>query len=164
MRSIISRFAAFALTAAYQNEAGEGNDLAGAAPKPVLTLAEKLTAKATALHSLITSKTTEYNDILAQLKAIDLVANVKSGDTVTAVTGKGEKAVSVTGVVLGVHDEESGKLIKVQAGSGFDTTVYTFRSAQVTEVVPYVALEAQASDEVEMPVATPEFDAEPTNV
>lgn len=127
----------------------------------VLTAAEKLTTKGLYLFDKITVLTAEYNAVLAQLAAIELVANVKSGDTVTATTGKGEKAVSVTGVVLGVAEDEHGKQIKVQTGSGFDTSVYVFKQAQIVSVVPYVGLEAQASDEdVVMPTATPEFDAE----
>lgn len=131
------------------------------------TQAEKLNAKATTLRELIIVKTGEYNSILAQLEAIALVANVTQGDTVTATSGKGEKAINVTGVVLGVAvDEDGAKKVKVQTGSGFDTVVYVFNQSQITAVVPAVTLvdlEAQDSDEaVEMPEQTPEFDAQYT--
>lgn len=126
---------------------------------PVLTRTEKLTTKAKALFDLITAKTAEYHDTVAELQAIELVANVGAGDTVHGSTGIGAKKQLVSGVVLGVSEDEKGKLIKVQSGTGFDTTVFTLRSAQVTSVEPKV--EAVVEEEaVEMPAPTPEFDAE----
>ncbi|QHJ82031.1 MAG: hypothetical protein [Bacteriophage sp.] len=158
--SMITMFAA--LSAVAMNAQAEGGE--GAAPAPVLTLAEKLTAKAKALFELVNAKTAEYHDVVAQLTAIELVANVAAGDTVNGSTGIGAKKQLVSGVVLGVSEDEKGKLIKVQSGQGFDTTVFTMRAAQISSVVPAgtVELETQASDEVvEQPAETPAFDAEP---
>jgi len=126
---------------------------------PVLTRTEKLTAKAKALFDLVTAKTAEYHDTVAELQAIELVANVGAGDTVHGSTGIGAKKQLVSGVVLGVSEDEKGKLIKVQSGTGFDTTVFTLRSAQVTSVEPKAEAVAEEAV-VEMPAPTPEFDAE----
>jgi hypothetical protein len=154
--SMFSAFAALSVLMTAQAEGGEG-----AAPTVPQTRAEKLTAKAKALFDLVTAKTAEYHDVVAELQAIELVANVAAGDTVNGSTGIGAKKQLVSGVVLGVSEDEKGKLIKVQSGTGFDTTVFTLRAAQITSVVPAVALEEQASDEVvEQPAETPAFDAE----
>lgn len=153
--SMITMFAA--LSAVAMNTQAEGGE--GAAPAAPQTRAEKLTAKAKALFDLVTAKTAEYHDVVAELQAIELVANVGAGDTVHGSVGIGAKKQLVSGVVLGVSEDEKGKLIKVQSGTGFDTTVFTLRSAQVTSVEPKA--EAVAEEEaVEMPAQTPEFDAE----
>lgn len=155
--SMITMFAALSAVAmTAQAEGGEG-----AAPAVPQTRTEKLTAKAKALFDLVTAKTAEYHDTVAELQAIELVANVGAGDTVHGSTGIGAKKQLVSGVVLGVAEDEKGKLIKVQSGTGFDTVTFVLRSSQVTSVEPKAAPLAVVEEEaVEMPAPTPEFDAD----
>lgn len=152
--SMFSAFAALSVLMTAQAEGGEG-----AAPAAPQTRTEKLTAKAKALFDLVTAKTAEYHDVVAELQAIELVANVGAGDTVHGSVGIGAKKQAVSGVVLGVSEDDKGKLIKVQSGTGFDTTVFTLRSSQVVSVEPKAEAVVE-EEQVEMPVPTPEFDAE----
>jgi hypothetical protein len=107
-----------------------------AATKPVQTRKEKLTARATALHGIISKNTEEYNSILDTLKAISTIENVKVGDRASGTFGRADTARQVEGQVVGVNQTDTGISIKVLVGTGFDTDVLVLNESNITAIIP----------------------------
>lgn len=157
MRSTFNRFTALAL-ATLMNEVGTdaGAESGASVPTPApKSKRDLLVEKASALAN-------KYNEILAQIKELDLkeaaeakLANIAAGDRVDAQIGKGEKAQQLLNAqVIGVADVEGkGKQIKVVVGAGFDTQVHVLQATQILNVVTEAELQAAAAQVEEEPAA-----------
>lgn len=117
------------------------------------TLIEKrdaLVAQAEALakkHGDIVVKVTELN---AQIAAEAKLANLREGDFVDAVIGRGEKAKQIVNAkVLGVGGDESGAKYRVITGVGFEAETFILTAGQVIKVVTQEELEAAQAAQVE---------------
>ena len=107
-------------------------------PAVKLTAAQKLANKLATLFARISKDTAEYNELIAEQANLERLANVKADDVITFLSGKGDAAVSVQAVVLGVVDGEA----KVTYGEGFDTVVTKIKLAAITSVIVEEVAEA----------------------
>lgn len=101
------------------------------APAPK-TRREKLVDRFNKLDARIKADVLERDEIFAEVNAIDTLAAVGAGSTVIISVGKGETAKEVTGIVVGVRQEEDGgKTYKVQYGSGFDADIAVVKAGKI---------------------------------
>jgi hypothetical protein len=101
--------------------------------EPKLTHREKLMQKYEKLAVKAAALTAEINAIVAEVSHLDALSNIAVGTEVVAFVGKGEKAASVAGVVVGVKDDEDGlKVYKVQYGVGFDADIAVVKQSNIS--------------------------------
>ena len=95
------------------------------APAPVkLTRREKLVAKYNAAFAKHSELATQLQDLASEINAIDTLASLAPGHTVFITVGRKDEAREVSGIVVGIkEDEEGAKVVKVAYGSGFDSDI-----------------------------------------
>lgn len=91
-----------------------------------------LKTKIAKLSDQINKLTAERTVLQTQLDSIVDPSTISVGDVVTFLAGRGDKKVSVSGLVLGAKDNK----FRVAVGSGFDAQVSTVDGDKVTAITP----------------------------
>lgn len=101
--------------------------------KDTRPLRERLVEKYTKAKEAYDKLTASLTELVAEINAIDTLANITVGSTVVIQRGKGETRKAVTGIVIGIKDDDDGsKLYKVSYGEGFDADVAIVKAGGVS--------------------------------
>lgn len=103
--------------------------------KVVLTTAQKIEALCEKAAALIT----QANELQAGLDREQRLANVAVGDVVSFDYGRKENRATLTGSVIVVYENETGKRVKVLAGEGVDAKLLDLKVSDLSSIDQSVA-------------------------
>lgn len=68
-----------------------------------------------------------------EIKTAAIVNNVEVGDDVDFTFGRGDKKRSLKGEITAIKDTDTGKLVAIVTGEGFDLETFKVRVQEITE-------------------------------